>query len=568
MPQPPEPVYRRLRPSWLLLIRLAFFSLALLGLTELLRLWGGLGSLRGHPRIELPLLLLIYLFCLSLMRPGRGAGFVATIPVLLGYAAMDMYFLVFGRVFRLSELNELPELFSVLPWHEGATLIAMVMVPMAVFVQRIRPVSWWRPAASILPLAALWLALQLWPGQLLDTFAKYSNGVVEWSDAENARWNGRFTIVLYQEAKRQRAMAEIAGFGDDPDYQARFDADLALLQQTRQRRNLHILVLEGFIDPEQIQGLSWNTDPVAAELRELLVKGQGDLSISPVWGGYTAQAEFEILCGAPALRRIGSIEFNAFQGAPVNCLPRLLRELDYQTIATHGFKPNFFNSAVALRSLGFEEVFFAREYAPGEPTYFSTGDVAVEEFMTDQKLLSQNLDFVRERLQSRPGQPLLNYVLTIYGHYPYRIDEHLRPRVIDTNPPGQMPSDLAIVVNQIHYRSQALADYLRELIALDPAAVILLVADHLPPLEQGRDAYRRMRYLGGDESVLFKTLLAVIDQGRPVPVGTLHQHQIPALIYRLLTDGAYCEQERRCEAADAAELERRYLQIMARAIGS
>ncbi len=90
----------------------------------------------------------------------------------------------------------------------------------------------------------------------------------------------------------------------------------------------------------------------------------------------------------------------------------------------------------------------------------------------------------------------MNYVLTIYGHYPYRLNEALRPRIIESLGPAPVDGELEILLNQLHYRSEAIADYVQELMALDADSLILLVSDHLPPLRGSIKAYERLGYLG------------------------------------------------------------------------
>jgi len=549
------------------ILRYPVFVLVLLALTALMENLGALSGLWWHKALELPLVLYLYFLFSQLYRPGPAGAVLAAVPILLGYFLMDMYFLLFGRVFRLSELREVPELLQVLPWYFTAGLVGGFLVVVAVLLLSLRPRRPVRLALAALPLVSLLSLLAMRPDWFLGGFAKAANGVVEWSDYENVRWNGRFTTVLYAEAKRRNAVRSAQALGEGPGHDESFEATLAALEPVLEPRNVHILVLEGFVDPERMENLRLDRDVVHPDFRKFLRDGKGDLSVSPVFGGYTAQAEFEILCGVPALQELGTIEFNLFSGTPVHCLPEVMNRFGYRTMFTQGFKPNFFNKAVALPALGFAEGYFAREYAPRSNSYLSTGDVEFEEFMFDTTLFDQNLDFIQRHLDEARGRPLLNYVLTIYGHYPYRMDEAVRPYVAAADEPFGSNGELMIVLNQHYYRSKAVAVYLERLVEMDPDALIVMVSDHLPPLKGGRDTYARLGYLAGEEGADNRTLLAVLDRGRPVPVGTLHQYQIPELIYRLLSTGRYCERSG-CAERSPEQLRKSYLQLMARAVTS
>ncbi|MCB2215224.1 hypothetical protein [Desulfofustis glycolicus] len=73
-----------------------------------------------------------------------------------------------------------------------------------------------------------------------------------------------------------------------------------------------------------------------------------------------------MLCGVPALRKLSGIEFDVFTGSRTLCLPNILSEAGYQTIATNAFYPDFFNATKAYRGLGFASINFPREFAPVE----------------------------------------------------------------------------------------------------------------------------------------------------------------------------------------------------------
>jgi phosphoglycerol transferase MdoB-like AlkP superfamily enzyme len=547
-------------------IHYALFTAFLLSLTALLEFFGGLSGLWRHKVLELPLLLYLYYLFRLLLGGRRGAPLLAALPLLIAYLLYDGYFLLFGRVFRLSELREVPELLDVLPWYISLPMFVGIMLPLIWVVSRMRPPPLSRLLVGLAPLLLVVGSIQLRPDLFLVGFASAANGIVEWSDAEAVRRNGRLSMMLYQAARREEVVAEASAYAADPEYQRAYEEKVARLGAAAKRRNIHILVLEGFVDPARFEALELNRDPLVPEFRALLAEGRGDLAVSPVFGGYTAQAEFELLCGVPALQQLGTIEFNIFSGAPVHCFPAVLRGIGYRTLATHGYKPNFFNSLAALKGAGFEEVNFAREYAPNRATYLSTGDVSREKYMFDKTLLDQNLDYLREQMAAHPGTPLLNFVLTIYGHFPYQLDESVRPRVIEAAAGFEpLNEELSILLNQLHYRSAAMAAYVRELTALDPEGLILLVSDHLPPLRKGVEAYRQMGYLGNREDASHRTLLSLLDHGRPLSLGELHQHQLPDRLYDLLTAGAWCR-DGACDNASEQDLQQAYFRVMAHAV--
>ncbi len=76
---------------------------------------------------------------------------------------------------------------------------------------------------------------------------------------------------------------------------------------------------------------------------------------SPIYGGGTAQAEFELLTGIQALSKVNRIEFNVMQGRNISSFVKKLNQNNYKTIATIATGSGFFNSIQAYKSIGFDE---------------------------------------------------------------------------------------------------------------------------------------------------------------------------------------------------------------------
>ena len=145
--------YRTIVQRWILPYGL--FVVLLLGFTALLEDAGALSGLWWHKVLELPLVLYLYFLFSQMLRQDRWGAVVAAVPIFAGYALMDLYYLLFGRVFRLSELREVPELLVVLPWQLSAALVAGFLLLVIVFLLTLRPRWPLRLALAALPLAAL-----------------------------------------------------------------------------------------------------------------------------------------------------------------------------------------------------------------------------------------------------------------------------------------------------------------------------------------------------------------------------------------------------------------------------
>ena len=495
---------------------------------------------------ELLLLLYLYWYGNAILRPSRWRALLAAVPLFLAYLGQDIYFLMYNRVFRVAELAQVPELLGVLTWQYGLALLLLVALPLGFFVWSINWRRWRVLVAGVLPPALLIAAVIFFPERYAGEYRQLRQGkegqeIVDWYDEDTIENNGRFMMLLFWEAERRIAQSKTALFRDRDRYEEQARQFAAWLKESGQpQRNVHLVVLESFFDPTLFKGATYTRDPFHPSFRKLFGDRLG-FSLSPVVGGRTSQAEFEVLCGVPAFEAISSVEFNSFTGAAAYCLPGKLQLAGYRTVASNAFHPGYFNTPKAYRGMGFARMFFPREFAAGRETYLSMGDTAGEgKFMFDSVLFSQNLEYITPLLHEKDAPPLFNYVLTSYGHFPNAINEEKRPKVL------KMISDfedeqLERGANQVFYRTQAVADYVNRLIELDPKGLIVLVSDHVPPGQYGAMSYQKLRYLDNSKDSMKMNRIMIVEAGKAKQYAAIHHYDIPALVYNFLSNGQYCQ---------------------------
>lgn len=490
--------------------------------------------------LELILLVYLYSYFNVILRPSRWQALLAALPLFLAYLGQDIYFFMYSNVFRFSELAEVPELLRVLTLPYYALLLVFVVLPLGCFLWSIDYRRFVVLIAGALPPALLMAATVYFPEQYVSTYRKVGEEIVYWSDQDSAENNGRFMMLLYREAERHLAKARTASYRNRNQYDAQMQQLAVWLKANGNKRNVHLVVLESFLDPTLLKGATYTKDPFHPSFRKLFGNKMG-FSLSPVVGGKTSQAEFEILCGVPAFEEMTGVEFNSFTGSAAYCLPGKLQLAGYQTMASNAYNPSFFNTPNAYRGMGFAKMFFPREYVSGNETYLSKGDTSGEkEYMFDGTILSQNLDFITPFLQDKDGAPLFNYVLTIYGHFPHDLNPEKRPQVLKMIS-NFKDEQLERAANQTYYRSQAVADYVNRLIELDPKSLIILVSDHLPPGQHGRRSFQKLRYLDNSSESLHMNRIMIIEGGKAKKFTTMHHYDIPALVFNSITDGLYCK---------------------------
>lgn len=356
-----------------------------------------------------------------------------------------------------------------------------------------------------------------------------------WNQRGNYEMRG-LPIHLVQEAARNLARRGAAPQANEVD-----DA-LTLLGVTqpspfmktaagrpgRGGRNVHMIVLESFWDPMALKAAGLSADPLDPAFRKLWKAAGNARALSPVFGGYTANAEFEALCGFPVMT--DAVFFEGRLRRDVPCLPRHLGEAGYRSFASHPNAAPFWNRINAYRRVGFEHYWSDRD--------FELDDMN-REFLSDASLYRQVLERVGPQLDG--AQPVFNYVLTYFGHLDYPLNEQ-RPERIDTKTDNALVKAYA---NTVYYKSRELMAFLGELRQRDPQAIIVLFGDHLPSLGWNHGGYAESGLLAPNreqfDDPMFRTLvstpLVVIDGTRgPLRTGDLPIYALPALILDLLGD--------------------------------
>lgn len=532
------------------------------------------GGLRGGLKfasqyLEIPLLLYFYWYLNSIMRTGRWTAVLAAAPILLAYIGQDIYYLLLGKVFRIAELAEVGELLQVMALKYRVLVVgagaAMLAGFLSCFDMRKIPIA----ILGLIPLSAMLLWVVFGPQQFVGKFTLISQTIVNWSDSLPVEENGRFAMLFYREAQRQIALEKTSRSYDRTAYDEDARKKAVWLNEHGRKKNVHIVVMESLLDPTLFRHAKFSPDPVHPDYRAR-IGDRGSFSISPIYGGKTPQAEFEVLCGVPAFQELGGVEFNSFSGSAAHCLPDTLTQTGYRTTVSNAYDPTFFNAVNAYQGLGFVEQFYPREFSPDPATYLVAGDTTGEIYMFDSVIFSQNLDFVSDHLRRNPGQPLLNYVLTMYGHSPHVLNKEKRPQLIKLIAALHDPQ-LQRVANQFFYRSEAIAGYLEKLLAIDPESLIIIVSDHLPPLD-GKKTYTTLGYLDNAPDSLYLNRLIVVENGNVTALPTIHHYEIPQVILNYLSSGRYCL-ENACSftgpntgATDRKALHEQYLRLMAHAI--
>lgn len=551
-----------------LLLRFAVLLAALYGYSLVMETYGGF-STEGLLQQWLEIVLVVYLYAMFYfaLRPVAWRGLLAAVPLILLYLVHDIFYLAYGKVFRFINVSELPELLQIL---SPAYLLLLGLVCLLPLAAMLGWANYHRPRRLLvwsLPLLLLVASVETAPLAFASGFRQVAHEIVKYSDGKSVENNGRLAMLLFREAERATILEQVKPYRDRLEFDREASARLAMFNTHNNHRNVHLIILESFLDPRLFTQLGFSQPPVHPAYAKLVGENAG-LSISPVFGGATSQAEFEVLCAVPAFEKLSSVEFNVFTGSAAHCLPDLLAGAGYRSVASNAYKPNFFNTVPAYQGMGFVERYFPAEFLSNEDSYLHVGDPGSEEYLFDADLFAQNREFVKQHLQQQPDKPLFNYLLTIYGHTPHVLNPTLRPSIITVQ--SAYPDDhLQHATNQFYYRTEAIAEHVNALLKMDPNSLIIFMSDHVPPLRNGPNTYRALRYMDNIEQAYFYNPVVIIEAGKVHKYPTLHHYDLSGVILNFLSEGAYCKQ-RDCghlreQAMPREALLADYLRLMAHA---
>ena len=389
----------------------------------------------------------------------------------------------------------------------------------------------WSAFLAALSATALGMVIVKAPAKVIETLDKYTGNSV-WDQRTNFLMHGGL-LYSFQEGARYFAMAE-----KPPEAEASNDAAKALLASaplsspqeppanTFVPRNIHIILLESFWDASLLKKAGYNRPPLAAEFLKLWKSAGYSTIMPPVFGGYTANSEFEVLCGFPVNKNTVKFERQLLNETP--CLPRILAEKGYRTVVSHPNVPVFWNRVNAYRNMGFQ-------------TYWSINDFVKddmnEEFMSDVSLYRQVMAKLAPTM-AKP-EPVLDYIVTIFGHWWYPLNAS-RPPVITSH---SKVEEVTTYANTAYYKSLELANFIADLRQRDPDSIIMAFGDHLPFMGGNYAGYADSGVLAPHNSDFTPQMLkfhvttpAIIIDGNkgPLKFDSLPLYQVPKLLLGLL----------------------------------
>jgi hypothetical protein len=239
--------------------------------------------------------------------------------------------------------------------------------------------------------------------------------------------------------------------------------------KTERPPNLILFIVESFMDPLEL-GLHFTADPIPT-FHAIRRTSSGGKVVVPVFGGTSANTEFELLTGLSMyFLPDASCPYRQYLTQDIPSLPRMLHHYGYRTIAIPADPPYLFNRRAAFRHLGFDRWMFPE----ADPKTPRTPD---DEFASDGAIVDAVIG------SSRGETPFFAMAFTGGTHYPWEYPDY-RNSALDFTDSMAEPdrSRLKTYINALRVADAALNKLISYFEKIDQRTVILILGDHLPAL--------------------------------------------------------------------------------------
>lgn len=269
-----------------------------------------------------------------------------------------------------------------------------------------------------------------------------------------------------------------------------------------QRPNIIMLMSESFWDPAALANLSFSCDP-APTLRDLQAGFTSGQLLSPTFGGFTANVEFEVLTGfSNTLLPNGSVPYQQYVKRPMPSLASILARYGYRSVAIHPFHKWFWNRTEAYEMLGFQEFIGMDDFKNPEVRGLFIADAELARAITRQV--------------ENTRQPLFVYAISMQNHGPYGPKRYKSTTIkVSGNISGASLALLQTYTQGVADADLALKLLIEHLTDLGEPTVLVFFGDHLPFLGQDYSVYKEAGLVPAEDA---RWTLDDYKQIRTVPI--------------------------------------------------
>ena len=249
--------------------------------------------------------------------------------------------------------------------------------------------------------------------------------------------------------------------------------------------NIIVVMSEAFWDPTVMEGISFSEDPLPYfhSLQQSYTSG---VVLTPVYGGGTANTEFEVLTGfSTQFFPQGTTPYVQYVHKPLEALPAILKSQGYKTTAVHTYHDWFYRRNSVYQYLGFDRFISQESFI--NPEYRGN-------YIRDTELARKILYVMQET-----SQPDFIFAVSMQAHGPYSSDENPHAAVkVNGDLQPETKAILENYTNIIADVDKSLELLIEGVRLIKEPTMVVFFGDHLPLLGNAMDVYREAGYIRDD----------------------------------------------------------------------
>ncbi|MED0967953.1 LTA synthase family protein [Bacillus paramycoides] len=323
-------------------------------------------------------------------------------------------------------------------------------------------------------------------------FQKSGIEFVLWNQNENYASNGFVlgfisnldtTVMEKPKDYSKENMLQIAN-----DVKKQYSSNIGV-QKQKEKPNIIFVMSESFWDPTKLTNLSFSEDPLP-NLHHYIESFPGGQTISPAFGGNTANVEFEALTSySMSLLKPGSIPYQQVvtNKVEIPSITRTLKEEGYYTSAIHSFGRSFFKRDDVYKVLGFDK-FNAQD---------TMENVEIDgDYISD---LSMSKEIITELEKQK--KPTFVHAVTMQNHFPFTEGRFGGNQIeISGLENEESKAELETYTEGLRRSDEALQYLIEQLDNLDRPTLLVFFGDHLPSLGTNKSLYKETGYITNEKT--------------------------------------------------------------------
>jgi phosphoglycerol transferase MdoB-like AlkP superfamily enzyme len=362
-------------------------------------------------------------------------------------------------------------------------LLVLFLGGLLIFLRNIKIKLWLRGLIFLVTFIMLY-SYTNFPNTFMKSFVEKNNvAIVKWNQIDNYEVNGflfGFISNLQSESFKkpegytmQKVQETARKYVRNSDEKTNYSS---------LNPNIIYIMSESFWDPTRLN-LGFSDDPIP-HLRQLMTQHTSGNILSPVYGGATANVEFEALTGfATSFLNAGVIPYQDIVDRK-SFIPSIVSDLEkkgYKTLAIHPFNRVFYKRNAVYDTFGFDE------YLDQESMVYK--EEKPSGVISDLSLTNEIISNIKKQ-----DDTLFIHAVSMQNHMPYNAGAYEENKIKVSGLSPALTSTLEVYTEGIRNSDEALQHLVDELQTINEPTIVVFWGDHLPILGANMGVYKEAGY--------------------------------------------------------------------------